>query len=151
MCIRDSNYLNKGQFKNFQQQTRAIHLLQYMVGRASAPAEFLMPLNKVICGVALEKSIERYIELTATEREETDFFLESMIQHWSALKSTSVPGLQEAFLQRKGKLFFKEEDQCWHLKVEHKTLDLLLNKLPWGFGIIKHPWMNHMLKTEWVY
>ena len=143
-------YIQKGQFKNNVVQTRAIHVLQYMVGRESQPAEFLLPLNKIICGLSIKEPIERTIELTEIEKKETLVFIESMIHHWSVLKTTSAQGLQDAFLQRKGKLVFKE-DQCWHLKVEHKTLDILLNKLPWGFAIIKHPWMTHMLKTEWVY
>jgi hypothetical protein len=35
------------------------------------------------------------------------------------------------------------------LQVEQKAVDVLLNTLPWGIGVIKLPWMKEILHTEW--
>jgi hypothetical protein len=42
-------------------------------------------------------------------------------------------------------------DGDWLLQVEAKTVDILLNQLPWGISMIKLPWMQRMLWIEWDY
>ncbi|NJM16308.1 MAG: hypothetical protein HC896_13870 [Bacteroidales bacterium] len=39
----------------------------------------------------------------------------------------------------------------WQLFVEQKTIDILLRRLPmgWGLGTIKYPWMPDILQVEW--
>jgi hypothetical protein len=74
--------------------------------------------------------------------------LSTAISYWTALKNTSPDGLREGFLLRSGKLSHKFDE--WFLFVEQKTLDVLLQQLPWTIGFIKLPWMNKMLKVEWV-
>jgi hypothetical protein len=50
-------------------------------------------------------------------------------------------------MQRNGKL--SVVDDGWLMQVEQKAIDVLLNHLPWGIGIIKLPWMNEILYVEW--
>ena len=60
---------------------------------------------------------------------------------------TTAAGLQEEFLQRPGKLTPGKEFN--KLQVEAKTLDILLDRLPWNISLIKLPWMDKMLHVEW--
>ena len=62
--------------------------------------------------------------------------------------NVSIEGLQETFLQRHGKLTRKENG--WLLQVEQRGVDVLLNQLPWGIGIVKLPWMENILHAEWI-
>lgn len=128
---------------------RAVHLLQYMVSNEEGTPEYLMPLNKVLCGVPAEDHVERFIVLNENEKQEAQRLLQTVINYWSALKHTSVEGLQEAFLRRRGKLSFNKTDAYWKLQTEKSAIDILLDKLPWGYSYIQLPWMQHRLITEW--
>jgi hypothetical protein len=85
--------------------------------------------------------------LTKIEKIEAEDLITSAINHWKALKSTSIKGFQISFLQRKGILTEKED--LWTLQVEKKSHDLLLDSLPWSFSLIKLPWMKKMIQVEW--
>ena len=87
------------------------------------------------------------IILSKQEMDESTALLQSVINYWPSLKNTSIEGLQQTFLQRKGKLI--TTDTGWQLTVEQKTVDVLLNKLPWGFSTVKLPWMTGFLNVEW--
>ncbi|HEV2830338.1 MAG TPA: contractile injection system tape measure protein, partial [Hanamia sp.] len=63
--------------------------------------------------------------------------------------NTPSQGLQETFLQRNGKLIFNETDGYWKLVVERKAVDILLDRIPWGFSYVQLPWMKYALITEW--
>lgn len=136
-------------FVNDASRYRALHLLQYMVNNEEATPEYILPLNKLLCGIPAEEHIERFITLNENEKKEALELLQAVISHWSALKHTSAEGLQEAFLRRRGKLSFNKTDAYWKLQVEKSAIDILLNKLPWGYSYIQLPWMQHRLVTEW--
>jgi hypothetical protein len=70
----------------------------------------------------------------------------SCIQHWDAIKRTSIDGLRENFLHRDGVL--KRDEFGWSLYIEEKTIDLMLDKLPWNLSIIKLNWMDEMLTVH---
>ncbi len=128
---------------------KAVHLLQYLVNRQQQLPEYIMPLNKILCGVPGEEHINRFIKLEETEIKEADELLNAVLSHWASLKNTSAEALQETFLQRNGKLSFNETDNYWKLQVERKAVDILLDKIPWGFSYIQLPWMKQALVTEW--
>ena len=141
--------LHNNNFINDEAKCRAVHLLQYMVTAQEQLPEYLMPLNKILCGVPDEMHIDRFIELRQEEKKEADGLLQAVIEHWAALKNSSAEALQETFLQRRGKLSFIEEDHFWKLQVDRKGVDMLLDKLPWGYSYLQLPWMKHPLATEW--
>lgn len=105
-----------------------------------------MILNKILCGVPVQFPTGK-TEITPDEKEACEELLRAVINHWSALKNTSPAALQNMFLHRAGKLEFK--DEVWHLKVEQRTEDILLERLPWSISRIKTPWMKNWLLTEW--
>lgn len=134
-------------FKTKKMAKRGVQLLQYMAtGLTSAPEHELL-LNKVLCGVKLATPIPFELDVTDNEREVTNQMLKGLLQNWPRLKNTSIDALREGFLVRDGRLV--ETDDVWQLKVEEKTLDILMDDMPWSFGIIKLPWMDKRLMVEW--
>ena len=73
--------------------------------------------------------------------------LEGVRSNWTKLKNTSIEGIRQAFLQREGKL--EEKDDFYHLTVEEKAYDILLDSVPWNFRMIRHPWMKKTVQVKW--
>ncbi|CAL1517157.1 contractile injection system tape measure protein [Chitinophaga sp. MM2321] len=147
-CFTALGLLHKNVFVDDKARTRAIHLLQYMATGEETPPEYILALNKIICGVPLDEPVEKELRLTVNEKEEADNLLASVIQHWRILKNTSADGLRNNFLQRQGKLS-RREDGGWLIQVEQRTIDILLSHLPWGLSMIKLPWLNELIYVEW--
>jgi len=126
---------------------RAVLLLHYLSTAETEAAEFDLILEKILCGLGLEDTLPVVIDLTEEEKIESGKLLEAVISYWEPLKNTSIAGLQNTFLQREGRLELK--DNGWLLTVEQKTVDILLGKLPWGFGTIRLPWMQEILSVDW--
>jgi hypothetical protein len=137
-----------GEFIHQAAKERALGLTHYLVTGKPECEEHLLPLNKVMLDWPLNKTINKEFIPDEKESEECIELLRSVISHWGILKNTSVEGLREAFLLRKGRLE-KEKNQGWILRVERKPHDLLLDLLPWSVGIIKLPWMNTFISTVW--
>jgi|GEM_PF-2849557 len=78
---------------------------------------------------------------------EAGALLGAVIDHWSALRSTSAEVLREAFLQRRGLL--RRGEKGWRLQVEPAPYDMLLLQLPWGISIVSLPWMPEPIYVEW--
>ena len=127
--------------------TRAAKLLQYLVTGLEDHSEQEMSLNKLLCHIPDNTSIEGRIELTPGERELSDQLIQSVIAHWDKLKNTSVESLRETFLKRGGKL--KKEEGNYSLVVEHSPFDVLLATVPWNISVIRLPWMNSALHVTW--
>ncbi|MBX2926825.1 MAG: hypothetical protein KF852_03220 [Saprospiraceae bacterium] len=134
-------------FVNFSAQVRAVHLLHFLAAGVEKAPEFQLLLPKVLCGLPLTAPIAQAVTLYENERAEAVALLEAAIRHWGALGNTSPDGLREGFLQREGKL--EKRPDAWVLIVERRTIDILLNRLPWGLGMVKLPWMKEMLRVEW--
>jgi len=140
-------YVDGKAFINFGAQVRAVHLLHFLAGGEEQPPEHQLLLPKLFCSLPLNAPIAQDVELTENERTEAIALLEAAIRHWGALGSASPDGLREGFLQREGKLEKMADGR--RLTVERKTVDLLLDRLPWGIGMVKLPWMEEVLRVEW--
>lgn len=135
-------------FRNNQTQETAIYLLHYLAtGQIEAP-EYELVLPKLLCGWSLNEPVTREPALPEAALLEAEHLLQTVIDYWEALKSTSPDGLREGFLQREGKLTQLYEGD-WRLQVEQQAIDVLLSRLPWGFNVVKLPWMESMLMVEW--
>ncbi|HMR39469.1 MAG TPA: contractile injection system tape measure protein [Ignavibacteria bacterium] len=145
--FENAGYAENNKWISKELQQRAIALTQYIVTGNEEYPEFLLMLNKVMCGYEIPESLPSDIELSEFEKNEADDLLNSVTGHWKALRNTSVNGLRETFLMRNGKL--TEDNNGWLLQVEDKTVDILLNKIPWGVSMIKLPWMDKILRVEW--
>jgi hypothetical protein len=138
----------EGQFKSETEASRAVHLMQYIATGTTLAPEHELLLNKVICGVKIATPVPLEVSLSEKEIQTTDMMLKGLLQNWPKLKSSSPQALQEGFLTRDG--YILEKEKTWELKVEKKTIDILMENMPWGFGTIKLPWMEKRLNVEWL-
>ncbi len=134
-------------FKDRDCAERAIHLLQYLACESHHTPEYQLVLNKILCGVITGEPISRTVDLHEEEMELVESLIQGMIAHWKVLGNTSVAGFRESFLQRQGQLRLREDG--WHLRIETKAFDVLLDQLPWNYSIIKYPWMDQGIQVEW--
>lgn len=130
-----------------EKQIYAIHLLHYLSTGGEQGMEHELTFEKFLCGIPLDKPINRKVELSDQDKLECNDLLKSMISNWSALKNTSQEGLRQTFIQRNGKLDLQKLPN--KLYVERKTLDILLDNLPWNISMVKLPWMKEILFVEW--
>lgn len=127
--------------------TRAVHMLQYLVdGRCDRPEPDLV-LNKLLCGFTPATPVGPSIEPADRDRALADSLIASVIQHWTIINNTSPAGLRETFLQREGKLTFSTDR--WTLTVNRRTVDVLVDRVPWSLSPIFHPWMGWPLHVTW--
>lgn len=135
------------QFRDAEAQNKAALLIHFLAtGETEAP-EYLLLLPKVLCGIPAGRPLELFTPLAPFETEEAEALLQAMIGHWEALGNTSPEGLREGFLQRNGRLHLA--DNGWRLQVERQTIDILIDRSPFGFNVIKLPWMKDPLRVEW--
>jgi len=126
---------------------KAVHLLHYLCTGQQLVPEYSLVLEKILCGLPPEEAIPLEMPLTGTETAEAQELLLSVIAHWKMLKNTSVNGLRDTFLRRDG-LLTRQQDG-WRLQVEQKTLDVLLDSIPWGYSTISLPWNSYLVFVEW--
>lgn len=136
-----------GAFVDLDAAERAVHLLQFAASGASSTPEYALPLNKLLCGLPLATPVVAGIVPTPAERETIEGLLEAMIASWSALGRTSVEGLRQSFLMRDGELALGR--QGWELSVVRGTFDVLMDRLPWSFSIVRFAWMPAPLHVTW--
>lgn len=137
-----------GNFVSETARFRGVMLLYYLVfGRADAE-EHELPLNKLLCGVRIMDPVPLVFEPTEEEQTLTEELFQVIFQRWEKMKNSSVAGFRASFLQREGALNMQEE--TWNLRVEQRAYDLLLDTLPWAFGMIKLPWMEKILTVVWT-
>ncbi|MDZ4749827.1 MAG: contractile injection system tape measure protein [Saprospiraceae bacterium] len=121
--------------------------MDYLVWGEKKPQEYGMVLNKVLAGSHPTEICDITIPLTEDEKEKARDVLTTVINHWSILKNTGIESLRTTFLQRRGRLM--ESDGGWQLHVASSGFDMLIDSLPWSYSIIKFPWMNQPLFTQW--
>jgi hypothetical protein len=137
----------KPRIRGLEAASKAVHLLQYMAdGRFDAP-EAELALNKVLCGLPTAQPIEPSITPRPEDIEVCDGLLKAVIANWPIIKNTSIAGLRETFLQRDGRLV--HDGDRWELLVQRKSLDVLVDQVPWSFSVIYHRWMPEALHVTW--
>ena len=137
----------EGSFTDSTAQQKALYLLHYLTTGEKTAEEYELVVPKVLCAYPLQKPVSKQVILLEHETEEADQLLQEAIRQWEVLKSTSPAGLQETFLQRKGKLLSKNDTLC--LQLETSAMDVLLDYLPWNLSLLKLPWMKKLLRVEW--
>lgn len=139
--------LDGSEWKHKDAQYQAVHLLKYLTTGAKKTAEYSLMLEKLICGIAVEEPIPLEVNLQAYQLDEARALLAAAIDHWQVLKNTSIDGLRETFLKRDGLITRKND--AWLLQVERKTLDVLLDSIPWGYSSVILPWNDYLIHVEW--
>ncbi len=138
--------------KNFVDEDarkKAVHVLQYLSSKRTNVGEEHLVLNKVLCGMDPSEPIEIDTAITEKEQETIEGLIKAMINYWSAIGDCSVDGFRGNWLIRDGLL--TETDERWEMTVEKRPYDLLIDRSPFSFSIIKLPWMNKPLHVQWPY
>jgi hypothetical protein len=139
--------IEEKQFKGGAAAQRAVGLLQYLATEDPFPPEYLLPINKVLCGMDPTMVFDFGPPVTPYEAEECRNLLSAVIVHAPILKDMSLSGLRGTFLLRKGILATR--DGTWLLRVERESYDVVLDRFPWPLDWVKLPWMDAALRVEW--
>ncbi len=126
---------------------RAIGLLQAVATGDPDPPEYVLPLNKVLCGLDLAEVFDFGPPISQAEADECTQLLSAVIAQAPILNNMSINGFQGSFMLRQGIL--RPRDGAWLLQVERETYDVVLDRLPWTFSWVKLPWMDTLLQVEW--
>jgi hypothetical protein len=139
--------LDGKQFRDQAARQRAIVLLQHIATGDLACPEYMLPLNKVLCGLEPTDLFDMLEPLPEAEIDECTNLLAAVIAQAPVLRSMSPSGFQGTFLLRQGVL--STRDGIWLLRVERQTYDIVLERFPWGWEWVKLPWMDAPLRVEW--
>jgi|GEM_PF-6615397 len=142
------NMLDGRNFVDEVQACRAVQLVQYLATGQTYMQEHDLLLNKILCGVPIDTPIDTSFAITEQEIEISESLLNGVLSNWDKMKSSSVEALRETFLIRDG--YIEQTDAGWQLEVERKSLDILVDFIPWSFSLIKLSWMDLSLTTKWV-
>jgi Contractile injection system tape measure protein len=130
------------------QLARAAALLHWLATGAAELHEYELSFIKILLGLAPTTALSVGSGLVLeTDRTEAETVLQSVLNYWTVLKSTSVDGLRSSFLQRSGLL--RKTENGWKVQIEQQSFDMLLEHLPWNISVIKLSWMQDPLYTEW--
>ena len=141
------NLLDGVSWKDKASQYKGVQLIRFLCTGEQYTPEYSLVLEKLLCGIPVEEPVPLDAALQQEELDEALVLLQAIIEHWQALRNTSVEGLRNSFLVRDGSL--SRNDGHWLLQVERKTMDVLLEKLPWGYTTITLPWNNYLIYVEW--
>jgi hypothetical protein len=141
------NLLEDGKWKNIACAFKGVHLLKFLSSSDQQIPEYSLVIEKILCGLPVDMPVPLTIVLDGKEIEEAESLLNAVISHWNVLKNTSIDGLREAFFKRDG--LITKKDDSWLLQVERKTLDVLLDNIPWGYSTISLIWNDYLLSVEW--
>jgi hypothetical protein len=145
--MQEKDEKGRNTWRDHASASRAVHLLQYLVDERTSAPEPLLVLNKILCGLQPATPVQRDIEISAGEKEVCASLLKAVLANWTIISNTSVAGLRETFLQREGKL--ESDGEKWKLHVQRKTLDVLVDQIPWSFGLVFHDWMPGPVHVTW--
>ncbi len=126
---------------------RGLALLHFLATGETPAPEHALSLAKLLCGRELSEPAGVPVSLSEHEMAEANAMLTAVVSHWEALGGASVDALRGTFLTRNGKLTPHEGGHL--LQVETQAFDVLIDRLPWGLGVLRLPWMASMLWVEW--
>jgi len=147
-CFALAGLLDKQRrFVDPQAQQQAVGLLAWLMFEEPEPAEYRLPLVKLLCGVPPEAPCAIDEPPPPAMCEQGLRMLAAVIEHAPALRRMQVPALRAAYLQRAGVLSVRAG--MWLLRVERQPQDLLLDHFSWSWAWVALPWMTGPLQVEW--
>ncbi len=144
--FRDRGVLAERRFHDAVARNRAVHLLGLLMFGSEGLREYDLVLAKVLCGLALEEPLEP-VQLDNDDVAACDAVVRAVLEHWTALRSSSPEWLRQQFLLRNGKL--ESVDAGYLLTIERRAQDVLLARLPWGLGVVGLPWLADRIFVRW--
>lgn len=139
--------VDRSEFVSRASRHRAAGLFHHVATGSREPREFQVPLEKVLCGIAIDADWDPGEPITQTEAEESEDLITAAIAHAEIFGHVGPDGFRASFLTRRGML--SSDAGTWLLRVESAAHDILLDRLPWGHEWIALPWMQFPLRVEW--
>ena len=133
-------------FLSDQAQVQAARLLTIVCYGKDAAMQHCGPLERCLVNLPANAETGQIDQADENTIKLIESLLSTVCERWPPLTKTSAQGLRETFLVRTGLLEFKPEII---LTVERKTVDVLLDSLPWSFGQIRLPWLAEVLTVSW--
>ena len=127
LVVRSTIDINKG-----------IQLLHYLATGNNQCKDISVLTEKIILGVPINQPIYVDVPLSSEEKELCNTLLKAVLKHWSVLEKSGIDTLRSMFLVREGSILLKEKNI--YVEAQPLAQDILLNKLPWGLGMILFPW-----------
>ena len=139
----------KGAFVSEDAKMKALSFLKYATfGQYKEPPRNAAVMN-LLCGLPVTPvfAADDLPKLSDEEKALVDSLHTAIISNWSAVGHMSPDGLRSTYLVRAGTVETSGATDL--LTVENKTFDILVDRLPWAFSVIKHPWMKKVLNVKW--
>lgn len=137
----------KGMFVSPLARIRAVHLLRDLTGSDEPHHNHNLLLEKVLCGLPIGYALPSEWKPTEKEKEEEEALLQAVCEYWRPLKRSSTSALCSSFILRPGIL--ERFEDTWTIRVEGRTIDILMDDLPWELSIIILPWLEKPIAVEW--
>jgi hypothetical protein len=147
MLFQRLGLVNNNEFVSAISRQKAMHCLQYLATGQKETEEHFLLLNKVLCGIALRDPVDTSSDISPSDIDVMESLISAMVNYWPSIGQTSIDGFRGNWLVRDGILTEKEDK--WELVVEKRAYDILLEKSPFSFSIIKYPWMDKPLYVTW--
>lgn len=128
-------------------QHKGIAILYFLVYGLIEVEEYNTTLLKVFCGLQPGEPFEYTEPLEEENRNECVNLLESVVAHATVLGNLSIDGFRGSYLLRPGLLGMR--DGNWLVQVERRSYDILLDKIPWSYRMVRLPWLKRFIVTEW--
>lgn len=136
-------------FISKESQLSAVGYLQYVATGLADTNDSFTPLNKVLCGLAVTESISTTLTISEENQRLISSLIDAVINHWPAIGQSSIDGFRGNWLVRDG--YLTENNDRWELTVERRVYDILINKSPFAFSVIKYQWMEKPLYVNWSF
>lgn len=146
-CFDGLGWLSGGEFVDEDRREDAVMLMAYIATGAWEHQEGDLMLEKLLCGMPLEAPIRMEVSLPESTLEEAENLIQSAAHYWDKLGAVSTESFRYTFLHREGVL--RPSASGWLLKVNRTGLDILMEFMPWGYGIVRLPWMRTILSVDW--
>jgi len=127
--------------------SEALGVLHYLANKQENPEEHELICEKFLCDIPFKQAISPIKRLSKKQKTACADLLDSVLSHWTALKTKNIDVLRNEFLAREGKITMHTEKE--KLFIQRKTIDIMLDKLPWSLSFMKFPWKKNMVILEW--
>lgn len=146
-CFDGLGWLAGGDFVDEARREDAVLLLAYIATGEWEHPEGTLSLEKLLCGMPLDQPIRLEVALPDTVLAEAENLIQSAVHYWDKLGKVSTESFRYTFLNREGVL--RPSASGWVLKVNRTGVDILMEFMPWGYGIVRLPWMQTILSVDW--
>ncbi len=129
------------------QPNKGVQLLNYLATGNDQGKDISLTTEKIIVGIPVAQPVIITESLSKHDKLLCDELLKAVLKHWTVLEKSGIDTLRAMFLIREGTIILKEKNIT--IEAQHLAQDVLLNKLPWGLGMVLFPWIKGIFQIHW--